>query len=253
MANTIADIVNLCPSDGSARMINFDKITGNIIITSDARSGCFYQRVALSDETGYIEVLVDTKGRESRFPVGARVSFICSGLYVWTWRNVVVVGNIEVISYPDGETVKEYPPLSTPSELSRIQVLEQTDLRPRDGEIWNPTARKEGDIVYFDDVQFTDDYLGQAWGDYRSRTDLFRHIVDREGNTFPVMVPSYAWFAYRMLPSGSGRIEGLMQRSRRIPYQYLKVFDARKIHMEGERFEVTPKGPFLSGTELMWS
>ena len=248
--NEIKDIVDACPSNGNSYKIDIDYIGG--IITSDFRSGCFYRRIALADDTGYVEIMVDNKQYEYMFPYGASVELRCRGLYAAIRGNIVVIGKAgEEIVYPDGTISYQIVPLETPNELLNITVTGHTNLQPIDGEITNPQGYKQGLIVKFDNVQFTDEHLGQPWGDYKSLNDVFRHITDRDGNTFPVMVPSYAWFAYRMLPSGSGHIEGIMQRSRRTPYQYLKVFDARKIKMDNARFEATPKGPFLTETELM--
>ena len=245
----IQDIVNLCLYDSTPKLIDTLEVAG--VVTSDFRSGCFYQRVALTDDTGYIEVLVDDRLGRHILPYGAEATFTPLELYATVRRNVVVVGKGKTVEEPDGTIIHNVIPLGYPDDFFRFRITGHAALQPMDGEITRPQADKQGFIVSFDDVQFTSQHLGQPWGDYRSLHDVFRHITNRDGNTFPVMVPSYGWFAYRMLPSGSGHIEGIMQRSRRNGYQYLKVFDPRKIHMENERFEATPKGPFLSEKELM--
>ena len=89
-----------------------------------------------------------------------------------------------------------------------------------------------GSLVAFERVQFVDEELSLAWCDPDADTN--RHLVDCRGDTLVVRTSCRAAFAYRLLPAGSGYVEGILSRFNRT-YQ-LKVYTDRNVVMDSPRF-----------------
>lgn len=211
---------------GYPRRITED-ITLLLWVGSSDRFGNFAGSITAQDATGGIEIKLDCDELFRHFPQRSPITVRCQGLWLgasggglclgWTPTSDYSTDYIPEEHIPMHIKIPDSAPVTAPARDTRIDAL--------DGTLINC-------LVGFSDVQFIGEETSCAWGDESGAAT--RHIIDRKGDTLDVYVRSQAQFAVKPLPTGSGYIEGILNRYAG-RYSLRPVWD-RAADMENPRF-----------------
>lgn len=207
-------------------------VRGTVISTD--RSGNYYKTLAVDDGTDVAELKLDAETLFLDYPMGCRVEVICNGLTVGERGGIMQLGTASSDGYETG-----YLPAEEIGRHVRLLALSENEAMPSVRTIEGLSASDLGRLVAFDDVQFVE--YGRTWcqpdaEDATGFADTDCYVEDRAGNRLAVRTSRYAEFAGWIVPTGSGRIEGLLS-------QYDGAWQLRVIRpdllygtMSGERF-----------------
>lgn len=174
------------------------------VVISNDRSGNFYKTLVVEDETGGITVKVDLDDVFDKYWTSQNIELNCNSLVLGGYGNSVQMG----VASADGVYETDRIPAQ---QLNTIITERQDPWRantPTTLTLGLLSARYIDCFVCFDDVQFVEEERGLAWCDEGEDTN--RHIIDRYGNTLVVRSSGRTVFADRLLPGGSGYIEGVL-------------------------------------------
>lgn len=212
---------------GYAHQINEDIYIEGLIVSSD-RCRNFYKTVVIEDMTGAIEVKIDMQDVFTLYKSGLTIRVRCNSLVLADYGGLIQLG-----AKPSGAmtVVENIAPELITSFLSVTSAMEQK-IVPHTVTIPSLSVSMLSRPVAFESVQFVEQEIRLPWCD--SYVDTDRHMVNRQGDTLIVRTRGDATFADRLLPGGSGRIEGILSYFNR-SYQ-LKVVDNYNVFMNSERF-----------------
>ena len=199
----------------------------DVVVTANDRFGSFRNALWVRDSTGGIQIKVSGDELFLDFPVGQPPRVRCQGLVLGDYAGEVSLGaTSDDPAYPNGFIARDdrtyyLKPYGEPGEAL-----------PDTATFAGLDDRRFGSLVAFERVQFVDEELSLAWCDPDADTN--RHLVDCRGDTLVVRTSCRADFAYRLLPAGSGYVEGILSRFNRT-YQ-LKVYTDRNVVMDSPRF-----------------
>ena len=198
-------------------------IEGRVLSSDDSRNirGSLY----ITDLTATVEVRIDEKYIYKLFPCGSKIRVSCNSLHMYLSNGVLCLGL-------DSE---KFWVTSIPSDMIAV-YLERTpaplDILSVEREISELESGTLGYYIEIRDVQFEECALGTNWGSYDEITE--RVIVDKSGATLAVQTLPTATFAHYELPSGSGRIGGILI-SDDDEYKLI-VTNYHEVKMSGARF-----------------
>lgn len=196
------------------------------IVTDNSRYGNRFRTLVVQDETGGIEIKADGELCLD-YPIGQEVAVYCRSLVLGGYGGTVSLGA------PSSDPAYENGFI--PGEKARLYIRKTgytENLLPQECVFDGLSPLRVGCFVSFEGVQFVDEELYLPWSEPDRDTD--RHLVDRKGDTLVVRTRREAEFATKILPSGSGHIEGILGWFNGT-YQ-LHVIDSRNAVMEGARF-----------------
>lgn len=178
-------------------------ITGRVVSTD--QFGNFYKTLVVEDETGGITVRIDLENYHRTYYHGMQVRIACNALVLSSYGGTLQLG---AWSYDEGAADLGRIPFDRLPAV--ITIVEGNDAMPEAEALTIPELAPGhiSRLVVFRDVQFADEESGLTWSEADSDTD--RRIVDRNGNQLVVRTSRYAVFAGRVLPVGSGSIEGIV-------------------------------------------
>ncbi len=179
------------------------RISGAVV--SDDRHGNFYHTLVMNDDTGGIEVRLDMDEIFKRFWIHSRVTVRCNGLWIGSYG-----GSLQLGAEPFGDYQTQPLPGTAIAEHIAIDREHYGEVLPRTLTFGELTAGDESTFAAFEGVRFVDEERGMSWSQADADTD--RHLVDAAGDTLVVRTSRHATFASRLLPSGTGRIEGVLSR-----------------------------------------
>lgn len=175
-----------------------------ILISSDSQ-GNFQKSLVLQDNTGGIEVKIDMKNIFLYYHVGNRYRVHCNGLMLGSYGGTLQLGypsaspNYQVEWIPSGKVSSHITKLSN----------DQVEVMPTMTNIADLSMRYVGCWVGIERVQFIDQELDLAWSDGIESSGE-RHLIDINGDTLRLYTSPDAYYAQQRLPSGSGRVEGIL-------------------------------------------
>lgn len=187
-----------------------DEVVISGIVVMDDRSGNYYKKFVIQDETGGIEINLDQNNIYNDYPVGRKVYIKCKGLTLTSYGGNPQLGygideRQSVVSIPfvmaDDYIVKA----NYPNEI-KIDTFTFDEL-------YNIANNKQNinRLVAIKDVQFSESILGSTYAQANTTTDrqLEGCGASNTGDRFVVRTSNYARFQGVRLPSGSGVIVGL--------------------------------------------
>ena len=122
--------------------------------------------------------------------------------------------------------------------VHRVLLKEgHTDIKPHELTIATLNKKYAGTLVSLKDVQFLASELGQTYADPQGKDknrNVNRTLVDRSGAQLIVRTSSYAKFAGRTVPSGSGTITAILTYFRDTPQ--LLILREQDVQLTGARF-----------------
>ena len=198
-------------------------------ITANDRYGTFPYTLWVEDDTGGMALKIAGDDLFVDYPVGQELTVRCRGLVLGGYGGEVSLG---AESSESG-----YQNTFIPREEAKVYLQEHEEIRelyPTEWQIEELTPAKVGTYVSFERLQFVAEELALAWCEPGVDTD--RHLVNAHGDTLAVRTVRQADFADRILPQGSGHIEGILGYFNG-RYQ-LRVITSDRVVMDALRFQV---------------
>lgn len=254
--NTSIDDISLLANSSAQLYDNIDPENPDVleaIVTSSDEGGNFYKSISLMtvDGTKGFTMPIDAYNLYTKYEPGRKVFVIMDSLY-FDYRSQIA--SLEIGSLYNNDT----PDITTDDKVGRISGVKYTNVVKR-----SCTKIDEEDIVKhmsiadaknnqyinmlieFDAVQFADESLGKTYFDpslnsFGGATN--HYISDSDGNTMIVRISEYSKFAGDMIPSGSGKIRGVLTKYNS-DYQFMirttndvQLNDARIVPLFEETF-----------------
>ena len=223
----------------SATPVHYSADTDDIIeayVTSSDEGGNFYKSlslVSLDGTTGF-SMTIDDYNLYTKYEPGRKVYVNLKNLYTVKDFGGSVSGTV-VGSLYNGGTLDD----PTDDQVGRISGIAYksiitpscTEFKKEEDLIQVMTiAQAKSDanlnkLIAFDNVQFIDASVGHTYFDAGMNTSSFatatdHTIKDANGTTLIVRVSKYATFATKTVPSGNGRIVGVMTKYGSSTYQF---------------------------------
>jgi len=201
------------------------------VMASDDSEGNLYKSCFIQDETGGIELKFAMGSLSTLYPQGSRVLLLCQGLTLGAYGGQIGLGYRS--SDPKYETAF-YPEKLVPLALHRLGAEE---LQPRTLTIDQLSKQYASTLVRIEGVQFVSSELGQTYASPEQKTkvsNVNRTLTDRSGKTLIVRTSSYAKFAGKTLPEGSGSIVALLTYFRDTPQ--LLILREHDVQLSSPRF-----------------
>lgn len=176
-------------------------------MASDDTEGNLYRTAYIQDATGGIELKLSLGNLSTLYPQGSKVMLLAKGMTLGRYGGQV---NLGYASTSDRYETAYYPEKLVPSVL-RFQSL--GSVTPKSVRISELSPSMQGQLIRLDNVQFINSEIGQTYaapGDRANQSNVNRTLIDREGRTIIVRTSSYARFAGRALPTGSGSVTALV-------------------------------------------
>ena len=211
------------------------QITDNVIIEaqvmSDDNEGNLYRSIYLADATGAIELRLGLGGLSTLFPQGSIVRLHAKGLTLGRYGGQINLGASSKnpryeTAYVAEKTIKNYITYKSAGQVEPINL-----------DLSKLSQQYVGKLIKLSDVQFVASELGQTYADPLNKAtqmNVNRTLVDRSGKTIIVRTSSYARFAGRQLPKGSGSITAILTYFNNTPQ--LLLLKERDAALNGARF-----------------
>ncbi|WP_445721362.1 DUF5689 domain-containing protein [Flavobacterium sp.] len=247
IANVTVQSVTTTATSSATEYTNDDIIEA--YVTSSDEGGNFYKSisfVSLDGTTGF-SMPVDNYNLFTKYEPGRKVFINLKNRFYNTQNNSTVIGS----NYGSGV-----------GRISGVEyqniIIRSCDKVDEDDIINNITITQAqqnqnlNKLIEFDNVQFTDASIDQNYYD----TDVFtigggtnHQITDEFGNTTTLRVSSFASFASANIPSGSGKIRGVMTKFGST-YQFM-IRTLNDVKLDNARMEIDFFPP-LVGNALVY-
>ena len=182
-----------------------DIIISGIITTSDKHGNC-YKYINIEDETGAIQIKINSSTLYNKYRLGQRVFVKCNGLDLGDYRKLPQLGmwandKIEPIPsgkahlylFPDGPCQPVVPSV-TMTSIPNADAIPFTN--------YNRLVKLEG-------ATFVEGGIATYCDPYTSTS---HDIKMADGTTITMRTSNYADFYNEMLPTGTGTIYGILTR-----------------------------------------
>lgn len=202
VTHTIAQLLDLPKSV----QIEEDIIISGIVVMDD-RSGNYYKKFVIQDETGGIEINLDQNNIYNDYPIGRKVYLKCKNLMVIENNGTPQIGTGTddrggIVSIPFVMADEYIVKANYPNEI-KVDTLTY-------GELANTTTGSKyvNKLVVVKDVQFGENSFGLPFADANTATN--RDLVGCDGGSgIVVRTSNYSRFRGAIIPSGSGFIYGI--------------------------------------------
>lgn len=199
-------------------------------IASDDTEGNVYRSCYIQDSTGGMELKFALGNLSTIYPQGARVRLLCQDLQLGAYGGQVGLG------YRSTDAHYETAFLPEKFVQQHLFIVGRSELQPRVLSLSELSTSYAGTLVRIEGVQFAASELGQTYASPEQRATLAqvnRTLTDRTGAQLVVRTSSYARFAGKQLPKGSGSVTGILSYFRTTPQliilreQDVQLTDAR--------------------------
>jgi hypothetical protein len=218
---TIQELKALHTIGTEDKRIDTDIIIGGIVVADD-ESGNFFKTIIIEDETGGIELRLNSVGLYNSFPIGRQVSVLCEGLYIGDYNGV-----IQLNGSPE-EPLEE--------ALIGDHVIggaRDQDIIPDTLSISELSGHNISTLVYFRELQFVSSDTGVVYADVPNRKSINRILEDCNGNTILLRTSGFADFGDGLTPAGRGSLTAVFSVFG--DTKQLMIRDLADISFEGAR------------------
>lgn len=192
-------------------------------VTSSDEGGNFFKTLTLVSVDGNngFSIPIDSYNLYTKFEPGRKVYVNLKDQYV---EFDTQISSLEIGSFYDGGTIGD----TADDQVGRISgvtyenVVKRSCSKVNEDDLVNnftiTQTKNNGNInklIEIDNVQFSDASLNQNYYDedvYTIGGATNHEIVDIDGNTLTVRVSSFATFAGELIPTGSGKIRGVLTK-----------------------------------------
>jgi hypothetical protein len=192
-------------------MGQYEQITDDLIIkatvVADDRSGNYFKTIVIQDETGGIELKINSVSLFNFYPVGRTLYIKAQGLYLGDYNGLNQLG---------GST---YTDDSGNLRLGGIEeaLRDQYILKGNYGDAPTPQVVAINDLgsmhyntlIQLTDVQFATGNFGVTYADAVTKNSVNRTVENCEGDNIILRSSGYASFAPILTPNGKGTITGI--------------------------------------------
>lgn len=195
---TIAEIAARHTIGGADQLIDDSLIISGIVVADD-RSGNFFEKLIIQDETGGIELRLNTGDLYNNYPVGRRVFVKCKGLYVGDYS-----GSVQLNGSPETALEAALVPKHViggarnqplPTRVKRIDQITPADVNT---------------LIQFDSVEFSFGSLDTTYADPVGKNSVNLTVRDCDGNQIILRTSGYADFAGVRTASGRGNLTAVL-------------------------------------------
>lgn len=190
-------------------------------VTSSDEGGNFYKSISMVSTDGAIgfSMPIDDYNLYTKFEPGRKVYVNMKDRFFVKEYNATVIGSLY-----DNNT----PADLTDDSVGRISIIDYKSViktsctKVNEDDITNKISIQSAKndsylnkLIEFDNVQFTDESLGKKFFDttLNNLGSATNHqIIDANGDTVILRVSQYAGFSLQSVPSGSGKIVGVMTK-----------------------------------------
>lgn len=206
------------------------------VISSD-KEGNFYKTMQVQDAEAGIELKLGAGSLSAVYPLGSEVLVNCSGWVLGRYGGSINLGYASADSKYETSFVPELIvrnnvySLGMPKEALEPLALTLQDVKA------DAAHRYANRLVQLSGVQFKTGDAGQKYGDPENKTtigNVNRTLVDASGNSIIVRSSSYAAFAGKLTPEGSGTVVGILTYFNTTPQLLLN--SANDVVLDAPRF-----------------
>ncbi|MBT8320232.1 MAG: lamin tail domain-containing protein [Eudoraea sp.] len=195
---------------GETTGIQEDWVIEAYVISSD-QQGNFFGSIHIQDHPSNpsvgFEVLLDLPDTHLFFPPSRRVLINLKGLYMGKSRGNFQLGGVN--SFFDQYKVGRLPGNIIENHI-QLTCLEPVTIVPKAISLEKLEDENAGIYIEIDSGQFPEELLGQTYAEPKEETS--RQLQDCQGNYIEMLNSGYADFASKLLPSGSGKIMGVLTK-----------------------------------------
>lgn len=180
-------------------------------VTSSCTAGNIYKSLYVQDATGAICIGIDTSAVSSVYPQGPALAIDVTGLCIGRFNGAMQMGKL-VGTGVNRITMPELRPhVKVDFFKGKLDTL-TVDIPTINEAIKNTDGLIEygGRLVRIDGLQFRE--AGQPFAANGNNTS--RTLVDEQGNRIVIYNSSYADFANKLLPTGTGSVVGILSNNR---------------------------------------
>jgi hypothetical protein len=192
-------------------------------VTADDRSGNFFRKVVIEDETAAIELIIDNVELYTRLPAGRKVFVKTKGLWVGAYNNL-----IQLAASGDGDGIPEA--IFNDVVFTTNEIITPT---PTIKTITELTSDDLSKLIQISGVQLTSSGLNQTFADAANTTSINHNIEDCDDNRIILRTSGFADFASAPTPSGNGTLTAIYSVFG--SDQQLFMRDLNDISFEGDR------------------
>lgn len=205
VTHTIAQLVNM----PQLRVLHQDIVVSGIVAMDD-RSGNYYKKLVVQDETGGIEINLDQNNIYNDYPVGRKVYILCKGLTLGNNGGTPQLGygldernNIQPIPFLRSEDFLVKANYPVPVRIDTFDFDELYDAAEN--------TAKLNRLVAIRNVEFSEGGSGYTFALANSTTNRRLRGCEaiNKGSGLVVRTSNYARFQGEELPGGTGVITGL--------------------------------------------
>lgn len=203
---TIAYLKSLCT--GERHTIVGDCYIRGVVVANDWL-GEFYKSIVVVDDSGGIEIAIESESISSWLPIYSEVEIFCGGMEL-----ARVGGKVELGSEPTGDFLLDNIDESRAQRvIKRVGVVE--DYSPRRCDIGDIELSDISSVVWIEGVRVADAEQGLAWCDVvdgEPQTTM-RTLVDGGGSTLGVRTLATSAYATQKIPSATFAVVGVVDAS----------------------------------------
>lgn len=190
-------------SKGVSTTINHDLSIEGYVVVNDL-FGEYYKSIVLCDDSGGIEISIDSRKTAQLFPVGARVVVHCSSLALGDYGGAMVLG-----ARPTGEYIVDR---IAEDDIDRYFVIDRENaknIEPQRVSLAELTSAHINNYVAIHDVSFGEQ-AGLSWCERDVATGEYittdRLLYDNQGNSIVVRTDGHCLYAFEPIPAGYGAV-----------------------------------------------
>lgn len=203
---SIAHLKTLCTAE-SVVITDDIAVTGHI--AANDLYGEYSRTIVLCDDSGGIEIAVDTRRTAETFPIAARLTVYCSSLALGDYGGRVMLGAAPTAQYTVDRIAE--------SDFARYFLLDTASAQAVDPvltTIAEISPALVGALIQIDEVTFGSE-AGLAWCDTDPATgdyiDTERTATDRTGRTITIRTIAQCAYRDEKIPAGYGTLRGILE------------------------------------------
>lgn len=184
--------------------VNSDVIVKGRVISSD-KEGNIYKALMIQDETGGIEIKINSSGLYNYYRPGRVVYLHANSLKLGAYGGTVSIGTVPIDNNYENDFI--------PSPVVQNYVakgLKESPVTPLLAAISSLRKQYSNTLVKIEGVQFLASELGLSYADGKENITQNRTLIDKNGNRLVVRTSGYARFAETKIAQGSGSITGIL-------------------------------------------
>ncbi len=211
-------------------LISDDVVIAGVVCMDD-RSGNYYKKIVVQDETGGIEVEIDQTNLYTDYPVGRKVYIRCKGLYLGNYFELPQLGAAPdergSLTQINGTMVDDYIVKANFPNVIKVDTFDYNDLTSVD-------PARVNTLVAIRNAQFTESDAGAPYSAPAATTN--RNLSDCSfSGGIVVRTSNYAKFQAYPTPKGNGVLVALYTRYRSTPQ--LIIRDSSDVRFTNPRCE----------------